>query len=329
VPTALLSRTLSACSVEGLDFFDAIASESSLLGSALGNIIEEITHLEPASSVENLPESSDDESFVQARSLLDSSDVQTRSEALKTLVQFRVQSAVEAIARVARHDSEPNIRSLAISSLGTINHESVFSAVLIGMADESREVRASAARSLNGLSFDRADAYARVVETSDEETLRDVAKACTQAGIVSQNLDRLANSDHRQAYEAFSLICLLSQANMNEPVLEAILAHPNVDVRLKIVHLLTRTGHPGTFNQLRELAVRDGMHEEVKTALLEAIYKLEQAKPKQDETPESHDVETEQRLELSETETVEAHSVPMGSEDDEAHTQPNYDELEL
>ena len=329
VPSALLSRTLSACSVEGLDFLDAVSSESSLLGSGLGNIIEEITHLEPASPVANLPETSDDENFVQALSLLDGSDVQMRSEALKTLVQFRVQRAVEAIAWVARHDPEPSIRSLAISSLGTINHESVFPAVLIGMADESREVRASAARSLNGLCFDRADAYVRVLETSNEETVRDVARACTQAGIVSQSLDRLANSDHRQAYEAFSLICLLSEANMNEPVLETILVHPNVDVRLKIVHLLARTGHPGTCNQLRELAVRDGMHEEVKTALLEAIYKLDQTKPRQDETPESHNIVDQQSLESSETESVEAQSLPMGSEDNEGHTQPNYDELEL
>jgi len=321
VPSALLSRTLSACSVEGLDFFDAMVPEPTLLGAGRGNIIDEITHLEPIQSVENLPESSDDEGLAQALSSLDSIDVQMRSEALKTLVQFRVQSVVEAIAKVARHDSEPNIRSLAISSLGTINHESVFPAVLIGMADESREVRASAARSLSRLSFDRADAYVRVLETSDEETIQNVAKACIQAGIVSQNLDRLTNSDHRQAYETFSLICLLSQANMNEPVLEAILAHPSVDVRLKAVHLLACTGHSNAFNQLRELAVKDGMREEVKTALLEAIYKLEQAKPKEDETPEPLRVDIEPQLEITETETAEFCFEPK--------SEPEYDEAEV
>src|SRR4030095_6169282 len=61
VPSALLSRTLSACSVEGLDFFDAMSPEPSLLGSGLGRAIGEITHLESASSVENLPQASDDE----------------------------------------------------------------------------------------------------------------------------------------------------------------------------------------------------------------------------------------------------------------------------
>jgi HEAT repeat protein len=287
VPSALLSRTLSACSVEGLDFFDVIPAPAMLGSGEVGSVINEITRLEPPSSVEDLPSRSDDQRLMQALASLDSIDVETRSEALKVLTQFRVQSAVEAISRVARHDSEPNIRSMAISSLGSINHESVFPAVLIGMADDSREVRASAARSLNRLSFDRADAYVRVIETSDDETIRNVAKACIQAGIVSQNLDRLSNSDHRQAYETFSLICLLDKAKMNEPILNAIADHPNIDVRLKAVHLLACTGQIETYDQLRELAIKDGMREDVKTALLEAIYKLDQARPKKQETIES------------------------------------------
>jgi HEAT repeat protein len=289
VPSALLSRTLSACSVEGLDFFDAMPLEPAQLGMGHDlSIIEQITHLEPTSSVEELPAGSDDEQLAQALLLVKSSDVQDRAEALKVLAQFRVQSSVAAIAFVALHDSEPNIRSLAISNLGALDHESVFPAILIGMADDSREVRASAARALNRLSFDRTDAYVRVIETSDDETIRDVARACIQAGIVSQNLDRLASSDHRQAYETFSLICLLAKANINEPILDAIADHPNMDVKLKAVHLLACTGQPDTFEQLRQLAVRDGVREEVKTALLEAMYKLDQeAKRKATETVEA------------------------------------------
>jgi HEAT repeat protein len=328
VPSGLLSRTLSACSVEGLDFFDAIPPETSLLGSGLGNVIEQITHLEPALSVENLPESSDDEQLGRALQLLESNDFEMRSEALKTLVQFRVQKAVDAISKVAGTDSEPSIRSLAISTLGTINHESVFSAVLIGMADDAREVRASAARSLNRLSFDRADAYVRVIETSNEETVNNVAKACLQAGIVSQNLDRLANSDHRQAYETFSLICLLSKANMNESVLSAISVHPNVDVRLKLVHLLASTGHPATVSQLRELAVTDGMGEEVKTALLEAIYKLEQAKATEARPPASKDLDSLGELNAFNADTIAGHFEPtLESKYNEVQEEPV--ELEL
>ena len=306
VPSALLSRTLSACSVEGLDFLDAVLPEPAQLG--MGNdlsIIEQITHLEPTSSVEELPADADDEQLAQALSLVKSSDVQDRAEALKTLAQFRVQSSVAAIALVARQDSEPNVRAQAISTLGALDHESAFPAILIGMADESREVRASAARALNRLSFDRADAYVRVIESSDDETIRDVARACIQAGIVSQNLDRLASSDHRQAYETFSLICLLAKANINDPVLDAIAAHENVDVRLKAVHLLACTGQPDTFEQLRQLAVRDGVSEEVKTALLEAMYRLDQeAKRKETETVEAVEADSEPQFETHRAEST-------------------------
>jgi HEAT repeat protein len=311
VPSSLLSRTLSACSVEGLDFFDAVPSDSSLLGPGdVGNTIREITHLEPSSPVESLPARSDDEKCAQALSSVESGDIAERSEALKTLVQFRVQTAVDAIAKVARQDNEPTIRSLAISSLGSINHESVFATVLIGMADDSREVRAAAARSVNRLSFDRADAYVRVIETSDDETLACVAKACIQAGIVSQNLDRLTYADHRQAYETFSLICLLTKARMNEPVLEAIADHPRMDVRLKAVHLLGLTGHPDTFDQLRELAVKDGIGEVVKTALLEAMYKLDRNRLNQDEIVDDPQVQDGLQLEKDEPETIAAYLGP-------------------
>jgi HEAT repeat protein len=308
VPSALLSRTLSACSVEGLDFFDAVIPEPGQLRIGHDtNIIEQITHLEPSSTVEELPEDCDDEQLAKGLSLLESSDVPERSEALKKLAQFRVRSSIRALAFVARNDSEPNNRSIAISSLGSIDHESVFPAILIGMADDTREVRAAAARALNRLSFDRADAYVRVIETSDQQTIHDVASACVQAGIVSQNLDRLASSDHRQAYETFSLICLLAKAAMNDPILDAITSHPNMAVRLNAVHLLASTDQPGIFEQLRELAVRDEVCEEVKTALLEAMYKLDQNKPRQEENLEAFQL-NEPPFELPETETVESHN---------------------
>jgi len=308
VPSSLLSRTLSACSVEGLDFFDAMPIEPGQLGVGGHDlsVVEQITHLEPLSSVEELPEDSDDENLAPALTLLASSDVQERAEALKTLAQFKVQRAVAAISQVARQDAEPNLRSLAIASLGAMDHESVFPAILIGMADDTREVRASAARALNRLSFDRADAYVRVIETSDEETVRDVARACIHAGIVSQNLDRLDSSDHRQAYETFALICLLAKAGEADPILEAIAHHPNFGVRLKVVHLLACTNQPETFEQLRQLAVRDGVSEEVKTALLEAMYKLDrEAKLEEKETVEASEAGLEPHFETLETTSPE------------------------
>jgi HEAT repeat protein len=329
VPSALLSRTLSACSVEGLDFFDVV-SEPGLLGSGhAANIVEEITHLEPALPIEDLPEGSNDPKLAEALALLESENLEDRSEALQTLVQFPVQSSVGAITLVARNDSEPAIRSQAISGLAIINHESVFAAVLMGLSDETREVRAAAARSLSRLSFDRADAYVRVIESGDEEMIQNVAKACIHAGIVSQNLDRLASSDHRQAYEAFTLICLLAKAKVSEPVLDAISDHPNIEVRQKTAHLLACTGEPEIFGQLRELAVKDGMREDVKTALLEALYRIEQSKPKTAETIDAELVSDEPVAEAAEAELSATDLEPtLDASYYEPEIQANLDEFE-
>ena len=130
-----------------------------------------------------------------------------------------------ALSALALKDPDSAIRSAAVTGLGSIDHESVFATVLIALADDSREVRAAAARTLTGLHFDRADAYVRVMETADADTLHDVAKACIKTGIIGQATDRLASEDRHQAYEAFSLFSLLARANETEPIMDVIRNH--------------------------------------------------------------------------------------------------------
>jgi HEAT repeat protein len=178
---------------------------------------------------------------------------------------------------MAQQDQESIVRSLAVSSLGFIDHELVFPAVLIGMADESRDVRAAAARALSRLSFDRTAAYGTLVRVADDQTLRDVAQACIKAGIVSQNIDRLASRDRRQAYEAFCLISLLAKAGVTAPILEAIENHQNMGVRLSVIHLLASTGDDSVFEQLQQIAGNDELAEEIKIAALNEMYTIQQA----------------------------------------------------
>ncbi len=297
VPGDLVTQALSACSVEGLDFFDTILPEPALIGDGSSNGFGfDITKLEPAALVEDLPEESDDEGFATALLALSSEEVGERLEAAKTLARFQAAKAVSALTMVARIDSEAAVRSQAITSLAAINHESVFPAVLIGMADESREVRAAAARSLTHLNFERLDAFIRVLEAGDEDLQNAVAKACIKSGIVSQAIDRLANGDRRQGYETFAIISLLARAQTTEPVLDAIANHSNLEVRLATVRLLTNTGEAYVFEELRQLALQEGLPEELRTALLEAMYQLDQSNahstPQEDPQPENAQPET-------------------------------------
>lgn len=274
VPGSLLSKALNACSLEGLDFFDAALPEPKHMSVVDARLLaEEIVKLEPAAPAEDLPESVEDELLAKALAQVESEVASERADGIKLLGQFAVKISVATLVTVARTDSEPSLRASAISSLAAINHESVFPAILIAMADESREVRAAAARSLSRLSFDRADAYIRVSRTDDVESLRNVAEACVKAGLATQGIDRMTNGDH-QAYEAMSVVGLLAKARNFEHLVNAVANHPNNDVRLALVYLLELTADASLAEQLRGI-VANSPSDEITEALNEVLAKLD------------------------------------------------------
>src|SRR5439155_14462507 len=139
----------------------------------------------------------------------------------------------------------------------------------IALSDESRIVRAAAARTLTSLHFDRAEAYVRVMETADADMLHRVAQACVTTRIVAQAVDRLASEDRRQAFEAFSLFSLLARAEKIEPIIDAIENHRDDEVRLCAVRVLNVAGQPSLAPRLRDVVGRVDIPESVRTAVLE------------------------------------------------------------
>jgi len=279
IPDSLLSNALSACSLESFDFLDAQPGQPALLTGDSPLFTGEITMLEATGVVNDLPDFIDDNGFDEALAQLESAEPHVRTAAVRQLAQFPVQRSVEALAAVAIGDPEAAVRAAAVSCPGSIDRESVFAPVLIAVADESREVRAAAARSLNGLSFDRADAYVRVLETASDEILRQVAQASVKAGMVAQAIDRLASKDRRQAYEAFSLVSLLAKADETKPIFDAIEHHKDNNVRICAVRVLGLSGQLESAQALRQLAGRDDIPEPVRACILEVIYKIDQAQP--------------------------------------------------
>ncbi|HEX8843708.1 MAG TPA: HEAT repeat domain-containing protein [Pyrinomonadaceae bacterium] len=277
IPSALITKALNACTFDCLDIFDSSMPALPLLEAGDDFAYTgEITHLDPAAAVEELPEWFEDEELSEALARLQETDVEARASAARRLAQFHVQRSVEALAAIAANDPESVVRAAAVTSLGEIEHETVFAPVIVAFGDEAREVRAAAARSLSRMSFDRAEGYVRLIETADALTLQKVAQACIKAGMVGQAIDRLISEDRRLAYEAFSLISLLAKSGEVEPLVDAICEHPEVNVRLALIRLLGTTGEPAIATTLRHLAVRDGLPEKVRSALLEIVYKMDQ-----------------------------------------------------
>jgi HEAT repeat protein len=277
IPAALLSEALSACSVESLGYLDSSSTELALLGDGAPGA--ELPELEPFVTFEDLPAGVEDVELTELLGQLETVDQSGRARVVQQLGAHHAQRSVYALTATALNDLDPAVRSVAVTSLGSIDHESVFAPVLIALADESRIVRAAAARTLTSLHFDRADAYVRVTETADPDTLRRVARACISTGIIAQAVDRLASEDRHQAYEAFSLFALLARANETDPIIDTIQNHQDDEVRLCAVRVLNVAARPELAPQLREMIASEGMPENVRTAVLEVLYKLDQELP--------------------------------------------------
>jgi HEAT repeat protein len=236
IPASLLSETLSACSVESLGYLDAPSGEPAMMGGS--SSANEPADLERLVSFEDLPVGEDDPELAEALAQIENADVNARGMIAQRLSMYPVQRAVLALTSMVVSDSEPSVRAAAVSSLASIDHESVFAPVLLALADETRIVQAAAARTMTSLHFDRADAYVRVMETSSPELLHQVAQACVKTGIAAQAVDRLASEDRHQAYEAFSLFSLLARANEIGPIINVIEHHQDEEARLCAVRVI-------------------------------------------------------------------------------------------
>jgi HEAT repeat protein len=296
LPPSVLSNALNACSVESLSFFDFPMEKSDtgplLLAGEEDWDDEELTEVEDliltpeqgeadepvqvSSVIADLPSGGADERVLAILEKLEQAGVEQQAELYRSLGHIRTQVSVATLALVATHNPEPSLRSAAVSALCEIDHPTGFAPILLAVGDESREVRAAAARSFSRLSFERSDAYLTLAQTEPPERMAAIALACVKAGMASQAMDRLVSSDQRQAYESYALLSLLTKAGEFGPLLEAVAHHRSKDVRLCVLRLLIDTRDPRLVDQLRHLAVSEGISDEMRNALLEAIYKIQE-----------------------------------------------------
>jgi HEAT repeat protein len=283
ISASLLSETLSSCSVESLGYLDAPSGEQLHMGN--GSSVGEPADLARMVSFEDLPDGDDDPELNETLAQLEGADEGTRAMLAQRLSMYPLKNSVTALTAMVVSDAQPGVRAAAVASLGSIDHESVLAPVLIALADEARLVQAAAARTLTSLHFERGDAYVRVMETASPEMLRDVARACVKTGMVAQAVERLASEDRYQAFEAFTLFSLLARADETEPIFDVIENHRDEEARLCAVRVLHLAGKSAHAHKLRDIVGHDGMSENVRTAILELLYKLDQDHPLLDLNP--------------------------------------------
>jgi hypothetical protein len=241
---------------EPLEVVEAVKETSNAGLSKLP--IASFTRLERATAFEPLPESDDDDLLCAIDQTGEGSeeDAEIRTLALKILAAFKSSNAVGAISQIALYDLSSKLRSTAVSVLAEKDHESVFESIVLACADPTREVRAAAARSLFRLKFDRAHAWARIIESGDGARMRQAARAAMEGDLVERSFERLIHPDKTVAYEAFALTALLIKAGEKEPIYKALAEHKEENVKLALLHVLQTMKTDTTFQDLSELLIR-------------------------------------------------------------------------
>lgn len=228
--------------------------------------INSFTEIIPAKEFSKLP-ISNDSALMDAIEISQDEfeeDEKVREIALRVLESFKTRNAAECLGQMALYDLSSNLRSKAVASLADFDHESVFEDILLACADPTREVRASAARGLFRLSFDRADAWTRIAESKDEYRMRQAAQAAAEAGLVERTFDRLVHADKKIAYEAFTFTALLIKAGQIEKIFAAIEKHRDNRVKLALLHVLKVVKDEDSLPNLYALLEQNSIPAEIK-----------------------------------------------------------------
>jgi HEAT repeat protein len=198
----------------------------------------DIKKLGPARSFEPLPVS-DEEILLSAIEQTNEEfeqDEEMRALALRILAAFKNRNSIEAISQVALYDLSVTLRAQAVSVLSGLDHESVFETMVLACADPTREVRAAAARGMFNLSFERSEAWLRVVDSDDAGRIGQCARALIAGELVKPSLERLIHPDKKYASEALALTILLIEAGELHEVFQVLQDSSDPNLRKAIVH---------------------------------------------------------------------------------------------
>ncbi len=198
-------------------------------------------------------------------------DEAVRELAVRILMAFKTRNSVDALAQIALYDLSSNLRSKAVTTLTEFDHESVFEAILLACADPTREVRAAAARGLFRLSFDRADAWKRIIATRDEYRMKHAARAAIESGIAQKSFDRLLHDDMKVAYEAFALVGLLIKSGEIEEIFAAIRDSKDERIKFALLHVLSVVRDDRALKELNKLRIDATIPENIAAKVKETV----------------------------------------------------------
>jgi HEAT repeat protein len=165
-------------------------------------------------------------------------------------------------------------RAAALVDLADSNSDDSFELITMSFDDPSVEVRNAAARALYHQHPDLSESFTRALREAPPERRRKIGAAIAGSGLAANAINSLTGEGRDRTYDAFSMLFLMAKAGEVQPLMQAISKHPDHEVRLTAVKLLSLSNQPQILPALRNLAARENLPSDVHTAVMEAIYVL-------------------------------------------------------
>jgi HEAT repeat protein len=197
----------------------------------------------------------------------------------KGVVPFDAHSTVPAAIQQRLTSRDAFVRAAAVKELSHVDTDEAFQQICSAFDDDAKEVRSAAARALYELRTDRAESFTRALREAGPDRRRNIGAAVSNSGLAGEAISQLTGESRDKTYEAFSLLFLMAKAGEVQPLVRAIEAHPNNEVRLAVVKLLALSGQKEILPAFRRLAVRGSLPTEVRSAVMEAIYQISSSQP--------------------------------------------------
>ena len=137
------------------------------------------------------------------------------------------------------------------------------------------EQRPSIIRQLYNLDPERAASFLNsLLQAGMAEDRRQIGAALEASGLVDEAITALTGQSHSHSYRAFSLLFLVAKTGTVGPLLRVIEDHPNIELRLALIRLLTSSGAQDLVVQFQRLIAKNSMPTELCFAIKEAVTQL-------------------------------------------------------
>jgi hypothetical protein len=130
-------------------------------------------------------------------------------------------------------------------------------------------------RHLYSLDPERAASFLNIfLQGCSREERQQIGEALDASGLVDEAIKDLTGCSHSSSYRAYSLLFLVAKAGTIGPLMRVIEDHPNIELRLALIRLLSSSGAPDLIFQFQHLLTHASLPAELCAAMKEIVRQL-------------------------------------------------------